>query len=243
MHCYRTIFVSDTHLGGSCNEKAFLNFLRDNDAPTWYIVGDFLDFWAIKRSKSWPQNCSLILQEIFRKARKGQRFFIIPGNHDPELRVFKGFELGNISVLEKAVFTTAAGKRYVVFHGDVFDSVIGHALWLAKTFAVFYDWLVDLNTFLNWFRKLFGMEYRSFSAIIKKAAKNMVSYVSDFEDSIVELARHDGTDGVICGHIHTPDMKIIKGIEYINTGDWVESLTAVVEHDDGRLELKHYTEH
>ena len=242
MH-YRTIFISDMHLGGSCCEDAFLGFLRDHDANIWYIVGDFLDFWAIKRSKSWPQNCSVIIQKILRKARKGQRFIIIPGNHDPELRLFEDFELGNISVVNKAVFETAAGKKYIVIHGDIFDSVIGHALWLAKIGAVAYDMLVWLNTSLNWVRKLFGMPFWSLSAAIKRVVKSAVSYVSDFEASLAELAKQNKMDGVICGHIHTPAEKMIDGIEYWNTGDWVESLTAVVEHDDGRLELKHYTEH
>jgi UDP-2,3-diacylglucosamine pyrophosphatase LpxH len=240
---YRTIFISDLHLGGSCNEVAFLNFLRDNDALVWYIVGDFLDFWAIKRHKSWSPGCSLIIQKILRKARKGERFIIIPGNHDTELRIFQDFKLDNISFLEKATFTTAAGKRYAVLHGDIFDSVIGHALWLSKIGAVAYDALVRLNTSLNWVRKIFGFPFWSFSAAIKRVVISAVSYVSDFEASLIELAKQYKMDGVICGHIHTQAMKHVDGIEYINTGDWVESLTAVVENDDGSLELKHYTEY
>ena len=146
-------------------------------------------------------------------------------------------------MVNKAVFETAAGKKYIVIHGDIFDSVIGHALWLAKIGAVAYDMLVWLNTSLNWVRKLFGMPFWSLSAAIKRVVKSAVSYVSDFEASLAELAKQNKMDGVICGHIHTPAEKMIDGIEYWNTGDWVESLTAVVEHDDGRLELKHYTEH
>ena len=243
MERYRTILISDTHLGGPCNDTALLSFLRDNDADTWYIVGDFLDSWAIKRSRSWPMSHSVILQKILRKARKGQKFIILPGNHDSELRSFEGYELGNISVVDKAIYTTSAGKKYVVIHGDLFDSVIGHAEWLARIGAAAYDALILFNTSLNWIRKIFGLPFWSMSAAIKKMVKSAVSYVSHFEGALTELARQHQADGVVCGHIHCPVMKMTDGIHYVNTGDWVESLTAVVEHEDGTLELKYYTEH
>jgi UDP-2,3-diacylglucosamine pyrophosphatase LpxH len=240
-HAYRTIFLSDLHLGGKCNYSGLLNFLDHNNAETWYLVGDILDFWAINRTKFWSSEATAILQKFLLKARCGQRLVVLPGNHDPELRHLEGFMLDNIEVVERATFTTADGATFTVLHGDVFDAVIGHAKWLAKIGAVVYDWLVDLNMLLNWFRRLFGMDYWSFSAIIKEAVKSTVSYVSDFEESIAELARQDGTDGVICGHIHTPCKKYIGDVLYINIGDWVESLTAVVEHEDGRMELMRYS--
>ncbi len=240
---YRTIFISDTHLGGACNYSALLNFLRDNDADTWYIVGDFLGLWEVKRSKNWPPEANTVIQKILRKARKGAKFFILPGNHDPELRWFENFELGGISVVEKTVFEAFDGRRFLVIHGDIFDPVMGHAKWLAKIGSVLYDWLVRVNTSMNWVRKLFGMKFRSFSAIIKKRVKEAVAYVGDFEASLLELARQEGACGVICGHIHTAAMKDVDGTAYFNCGDWVESLTAIVEHHDGRFELVHYDNH
>lgn len=240
-HRYRTIFISDTHLGGACNYSALLNFLKENEADTWYIVGDFLGLWEAKRARRWPSEANTVIQKILRKARKGSKFVILPGNHDSELRWFEGFELGNIEVVEKCVFESASGRKFLVIHGDIFDPVMGHAKWLAKVGSVLYDWLVALNTSMNWVRKLFGLNFRSFSAIIKKRVKEAVAYIGDFEESLLELARTEGADGVICGHIHTPALRPEDG--YINCGDWVESLTAIVEHHDGRLELIHFDRH
>lgn len=234
---YRTIFISDTHLGGACNYSALLNFLRDNDADTWYIVGDFLGLWEVRRSRNWPTEANTVIQKILRKARKGSKFILLPGNHDPELRFFEGFELGGIEVVDKTIFESKLGRKFLVIHGDIFDPVIGHAKWLAKVGSVLYDALVALNATMNWFRKLLGMNFWSFSAVVKKAVKGAVSYVGDFEDSLLELARQEGATGVICGHIHTPKMKEVDGTLYYNCGDWVESLSAIVENEDGTFEL------
>ena len=239
---YRTIFVSDTHLGGACNYSALLNFLRDNDADVWYIVGDFLGLWEVRRAKSWPPEANTVVQKVLRKARKGSKFILLPGNHDPELRFFEGFELGGIEVVDKTIFNALDGRKFLVIHGDLFDPVISHAKWVAKIGSVLYDWLVALNTGMNWWRKIFGMKFWSFSAAIKKTVKGAVSYVGNFEESLLELARQEGACGVICGHIHTPAMKEGE-TAYYNCGDWVESLTAIVEHTDGRFELVHYDNH
>jgi UDP-2,3-diacylglucosamine pyrophosphatase LpxH len=232
---YRTIFISDTHLGGACNYPALLKFLRDNDADTWYIVGDFFGLWEVRRSRGWPVEANTVIQKILRKAYKGSKFIILPGNHDPEFRWFKGFSLGNISIVEKTIFESATGRKFLVIHGDIFDPVMGHAKWLAKVGSVLYDWLVALNASMNWFRKLFGMPFWSFAAVIKKQVKGAVAYIGDFEESLLELAHQEGATGVICGHIHTPALREKEG--YLNCGDWVESLTAIVEHNDGRFEL------
>src|SRR5271157_568297 len=241
---YRTIFISDTHLGGACNYPALLNFLRDNEADTWYIVGDWLGLWEVLRSRKWPMEANTVIQKILRKARKGAKFYILPGNHDPELRWFEGSEIGGIEVVDKCIFEALDGRRFLVIHGDLFDPVMGHAKWLAKIGSVLYDWMVNVNASMNWIRRALGMKFKSFSAIIKKRVKEAVSYIGDFEDSLMELARSEGADGVICGHIHTPAMrKAENGMWYLNCGDWVESLTAIVEHVDGRFELLHYDNH
>jgi UDP-2,3-diacylglucosamine pyrophosphatase LpxH len=240
---YRTIFISDTHLGGACNYPALLNFLKENDADTWYVVGDFLGLWEVRRSKNWPPEANTVIQKILRKARKGAKFYFLPGNHDTELNFFKGFELGGIEVVEKIIFEALDGRKFLVIHGDIFDPVIGHAKWVAHIGSFLYDGLVGLNSSLNWLRKLLGMKFWSFSAAIKKAVKGAVSYVGDFEDSLLELARQEGASGVICGHIHTPCMREHDGVFYFNCGDWVESLTAIVEHHDGKFELIHHDNH
>ena len=239
-NAYRTIFISDCHLVGACDYEALLKFLHDNDADTWYIVGDFIDFWALRRTKKWPEQANTVVQKILRKGRKGSKTILLPGNHDSELRSLEEFQMANIEVVDKTIFTTSKGKRYIVIHGDIFDSVIGHAVWLAKIGAVGYDLLVWLNSKSNWIRKILKLSNWSLSAAVKKKVKSAVNYISDFESSLVELAKQEGVDGVICGHIHCAEMKLLQDVEYINTGDWVESRTAVVEHPDGSLELKYY---
>ena len=240
MNKYRTIFISDTHLGGSCNYEALSSFLHENDADTWYIVGDFIDFWAVLRSKHWPQEATNILRTILGKAKLGAKVYIVPGNHDSQLRAFDGFSFGNVEIHNKMIHTFANGGRALVVHGDAFDTVIGHAVWLAKIGGVAYDTLIKLNTGLNWVRKQFHLPYWSFSASIKGAVKGAVNYVSDFKESIQQYADTQDVHGVICGHIHTADVNLKSGFIYINTGDWVESLTAVVEYYGGCYELKHY---
>jgi UDP-2,3-diacylglucosamine pyrophosphatase LpxH len=237
---YRSIFISDCHLAGACDYEALHKFIHDNQADTWYIVGDFIDFWALRRNKKWPWQASLIVQKLLRESRKGSKIVLLPGNHDSEFEYLKDFKISNIEVADKVIFETVIGKKYVVIHGDIFDSVITHAVWLAMIGSVGYDFLVCLNHGSNKLRKFFKLKNWSLSAAIKKKVKSAVNYISDFESSLVELARTEGVDGIICGHIHCPEMKTIDGIEYINTGDWVESRTAVVENCDGNLELKFY---
>jgi len=236
MNHYRTIFISDTHLGGPCNHSALKDFLYNNDADTWYIVGDFLDLWA----GGWSVDDNMVIQALINKTNAGQRIIIIPGNHDSNLRHFEHSHIGGVEIVDNTIFTTSAGKTYLVLHGDLFDAVIGHAVWLAKMGAVGYNILILLNKSMNFVRKIFHLPYWSFSAAIKKTVKRAVSYISDFKNSLVHLTYTYGTYGVICGHTHTPEHICIGYVDYINTGDWVESLTAVVELPDGTLELKYY---
>lgn len=237
MSYYKTIFISDTHLGGPCNHTALQAFLDTHDADTWYLVGDFFDFWAGK----WKTEDFHIVQTLI---NKNQKIILLPGNHDSLLRSFEYIDFGSIEIVDKTIFTSSNGKHYLVLHGDLFDAVIGHAVWLAYLGAVGYNLLIGLNQSVNFIRKVLHLPYWSFSAAIKKAVKAAVAYVSDFKQSLIELCHLYGTDGVICGHIHTPEHTFYPtGVEYINTGDWVESLTAVVELPDGTLELKYYASH
>jgi UDP-2,3-diacylglucosamine pyrophosphatase LpxH len=235
---YRTIFISDVHLGTrTAQAEMLLDFLRDNDADTYYLVGDIIDFWRIKRGAVWPQSHNDVLQKLLRKVRKGARMVFLPGNHDEGLRAYCGSQFGGIELVNDAVFEAADGRRYLVIHGDQFDVVVRYARWLAFLGDRGYQFTLALNVPLNFVRRRFGLGYWSLSAYLKHRVKSAVNFIGDFEKSLSDEARRRNVDGVICGHIHHAASKDMLGIHYINTGDWVESATAVVEHHDGRLEL------
>jgi UDP-2,3-diacylglucosamine pyrophosphatase LpxH len=238
---YRALFLSDVHLGTKgCQAEALLEFLRYHDADTIYLIGDIVDGWRLRSGWYWPQTHNDVVQKLLRKARKGSRIIYVPGNHDEFLRDFYGTHFGGIEVCETALHTASDGKRYLVIHGDVFDVVVRHARWL----AFFGDWAYEaalaLSTRINTVRRFFGLTYWSLSAWAKLKVKNAVNFIGRFEEALAAEARRRGVDGVVCGHIHAAAQRDIEGLAYINTGDWVESCTAVVEHDDGRMALIHW---
>ncbi len=235
---YRTLFLSDIHLGMKASQAGeLLEFLRVNEAETIYLVGDIIDGWALKGGWYWPQSHNDVVQKILRKARKGARVIYLPGNHDEFLRGFYGTHLGGIEVQETAIHVSADGKRYLVLHGDAFDFVIRHAKWLAHLGDAAYDFAIFLNRIATAVRRRMGLPYWSLSAWAKLKVKNAVNVISTFEDALIKEARRIEADGVICGHIHHAASRSLDGIHYMNTGDWVESLTALVEHHDGRFEI------
>ena len=235
---YRTIFISDVHLGTRTSQAdMLLDFLRDNDADTYYLVGDIVDFWRIKRGAVWPQSHNDVLQKLLRKVRKGAKMVFLPGNHDEGLRAYCGSHFGGIELIDDAIFEAADGRRYLVIHGDQFDVVVRYARWLAFVGDRGYQIALAMNVPLNFVRRRLGLGYWSLSAYLKYRVKSAVNFIGDFEKSLSEEARRRDVDGVICGHIHHATSKEMFGIHYVNTGDWVESATAVVEHHDGRLEL------
>ena len=235
---YRTIFLSDIHLGTrGCQAELLLDFLGQHDAETIYLVGDILDGWRLKRGWHWPQAHSDVVQAILSKAKAGARILYIPGNHDEGLRDFPGTHFAGIEVQLKADHSTADGRRFLVIHGDQFDAVIANARWLALLGDRAYDIALWLNTRLNRLRHYWGGSYWSLSNWAKAQVKQAVNYISEYEAVLTTEARRGGYDGVICGHIHSAAMRRIGRLEYVNTGDWVESCTAVLEHADGRLEL------
>ncbi|MDI6028223.1 UDP-2,3-diacylglucosamine diphosphatase [Corticibacterium sp. UT-5YL-CI-8] len=235
---YRTLFLSDVHLGTRfCQAEALLEFLRLHDAETIYLVGDIVDGWQLKSSWYWPQSHNDVVQKLMRKARKGARIVYVPGNHDEFLREFRGVNFGEIEIHETIVHEAADGKRYLVIHGDVFDVVMAHAKWLALLGDGAYQLAMWLNRYVNIARRRLGFTYWSLSAWAKMRVKNAVNFIGKFETVVADEAARQGVDGVICGHIHSAAHRDIAGLAYINTGDWVESCTAVVEHHDGRMEL------
>ena len=236
--CYRGIFISDIHLGTRrAQTAALLDFLRETESERLYLLGDIIDSWSLKQKWYWDQSQNDVIQKLLRKARKGTKVFLIPGNHDENFRDFTGHRFGHVAIMREAVYRSATGKRYLVLHGDKFDSVIYFAPWLAKLRDWAYERLMDLNGPVNLLRRALGFGHWSLSAYLKLKVKKAVEFISRFEDCVVRDAAARGCQGVICGHIHTPDDRIIGGIHYLNDGDWVESCTALVEHFDGRFEI------
>ncbi len=234
----RTLFLSDIHLGMRASQAGqLLDFLRVHEAETIYLVGDIIDGWALKGGWYWPQAHNDVVQKLLRKARKGARIIYLPGNHDEFLRDYYGTHFGGIEVQETAIHETVDGRRYLVLHGDSADFVIRHARWLAHLGDAAYDFALFVNRLATSVRRRMGLPYWSLSAWAKLKVKNAVNVISAFEDALVKEARKVGADGVICGHIHHAVSRRIDGIHYLNTGDWVESLTALVEHSDGRFEI------
>jgi len=235
---YRTIWISDTHLGTpGAQAKALLHFLKYTRSETLYLVGDIVDGWQLKKRFYWPQEHNDVIQKLLRKARHGTRVIYIPGNHDEAARHYLGFNFGDIAIKQDDIHNTADGRKLWVVHGDLFDNVIQHARWLAYLGDRAYTLLLVLNRFLNRIRNLLNMPYWSLSQYLKHRVKSAVSFISAFETAMLTETRRRDCDGVVCGHIHKPEMREIDGILYANDGDWVESLSALVEHHDGRLEL------
>jgi UDP-2,3-diacylglucosamine pyrophosphatase LpxH len=238
------IFVSDLHLGTrSSQDQHFLDFLKAYDAKVLYLVGDLIDGWRLRRTGwYWPQGHNDVLQKLLRKARKGTKIIYIPGNHDEFLRNFLGLKFGGVKVVDRVVHTTVLGKRFLVLHGDQFDMVVRHAVWLASVGDVLYDLALWLNRQINGVRRRLGFTYWSLSAWAKYKVKQAVNYMGRFEEVLVAEARREGVDGIVCGHIHHAAIEDYDGIAYLNSGDWVESCTAVVEHLDGRFEIVRWLE-
>ncbi|MFM1814376.1 MAG: hypothetical protein RLZ98_1071 [Pseudomonadota bacterium] len=238
MKSFRTIFVSDVHLGTrTCQADALIEFLREHDAETLYLVGDIVDFWRIRRGTVWPQAHNDVLQEILKKVRAGSRVVYIPGNHDDGLREYCGTRFGGIEILRDTVHVSADGKRYLVMHGDEYDVVVRHARWLAYVGDRGYALMLAANVPLNWVRKRLGLGYWSLAAYLKHRVKKAVNHMGEFERSLADRATNHEVSGIICGHIHRAASRDIAGIHYLNCGDWVESCTAITENHDGEFEI------
>jgi UDP-2,3-diacylglucosamine pyrophosphatase LpxH len=234
----RTVWISDLHLGTpGCQAGPLLDFLRQYECRTLYLVGDIIDGWQLRRSWYWPQAHNDVVQKILRKARKGTRVVFVPGNHDEFARRYVEHNFGGVDIHEDCVHTTVDGRRLWVTHGDLFDGVIQCARWLAVAGDIAYETTLRFTRHLNRFRARLGMPYWSLSRYLKLKVKRAVSYVCAFEEAVAREVHRRGLDGVVCGHIHQAEIRDIGGVLYCNDGDWVESLTALVEHHDGRLEI------
>jgi UDP-2,3-diacylglucosamine pyrophosphatase LpxH len=235
---YRTLFLSDVHLGTrGCQAELLLDFLKHNDAGTIYLVGDMIDGWQLKNGWYWPQAHNDVVQKLLRKVRKGTRMIYVPGNHDEFARGYIGSFFGGVEVADHAYHMTADKKRLLIVHGDQFDIVVKHARWLAFLGDWSYTFALWLNLWINKIRRKLGFSYWSLSAWAKLKVKNAVNFIGAFEVALAEAARRHHADGVVCGHIHHAVIRDINGITYVNIGDFVESCTAIAEHNDGKLEI------
>ncbi|MEQ1485236.1 UDP-2,3-diacylglucosamine diphosphatase [Methyloglobulus sp.] len=236
---YRTIWISDLHLGSTqCQADVLLDFLKHNDSEKLYLVGDIIDFWSLSKKMYWPRDHNTVIQKVLRKARHGTQIIYIPGNHDENVRDYDNYVFGDITVKKSDVHTTASGQRFLVVHGDEYDTIARCHRWLAKLGSESYDILIEINRLLKIVRRWMGIQsHFSLAAFVKFKVKNVVQFISDYEESIVNTLKDEGLDGVICGHIHHAEIKDIGGFLYVNTGDFVESCTAIVEYNNGTLEL------
>jgi len=235
---YRSVFISDTHLGTrGCRAEFLAGFLKTVTCENLFLVGDIIDGWRLKRSWFWDKYHDKVLRRVLKLARNGTNVVYVPGNHDEMLRKFLPLEVCGVKLQMEAEHITADGKRLLITHGDLFDSVVRHARLLALLGDGAYTVALVINRYFNMVRIKLGYPYWSLSAWLKLQVKEAVKAIDRFETALADDAKSRGFDGVVCGHIHHAEMRIVNGVPYINDGDWVESCTALVEHLDGRLEL------
>jgi UDP-2,3-diacylglucosamine pyrophosphatase LpxH len=240
---YRTIWVSDIHLGTrGCNAHMLIDFLDSVDSEIMYLVGDIIDGWRLRKRWYWPALHNDIVWRVMKRAKRGTRVIYIPGNHDEMFRQFAGLTFGGIEIRRNAIHSTADGRRLLVLHGDEFDTVVLAHRWLAFLGDAAYELLMNLNTAINAVRRRFNLPYWSLSKHAKHKVKNAVEFISRYEEVVAHEARARGVDGVVCGHIHTAEEREFDGVTYYNDGDWVEGCTALVEHFDGRMEILNWAD-
>ncbi len=238
----RVVIISDVHLGtyGS-DAKALNHYLKGIDPEILILNGDIIDMWQFSKNY-WPDSHMKVIQRIFKMMGRGTSVYYLTGNHDEMLRKFADFKMGRLEILNKLVLTLD-GKKAWIFHGDVFDITMKNSKWLAKLGAVGYDTLIILNSMVNWISQKLGRGKLSFSKKVKNGIKNAIKFIDDFEQTAIEIGIEKGYDYVICGHIHQPAIREVstpKGsITYLNSGDWIENLTAL-EYNEGKWELLHF---
>lgn len=240
---YRSIFISDVHLGFSgCSANYLLDFLRSTTCDYLFLVGDIIDVWQMKKKLYWPQAHNDVIRTILGKAKHGTKVYYIPGNHDEVLRDLDGTVLGNLEIRNEYIHTCQNGQRFLITHGDQFDGIVTHSKILAMVGSNLYEMLLRANSHVNFIRRKLGLSYWSLANVLKQRVKKAVNYISNFETALAYEAETKKVDGLVSGHIHRAEITVINDIIYCNCGDWVESCTALVERNDGSLELLHWTE-
>ena len=242
MH-YNSIFISDIHLGSrGCQADSLCSFLKTNTCENLFLVGDVIDGWQLRKRWFFPQSHANVIRRILTAAKRGTKVYYILGNHDEAFRKFLQFdiEIGNIQLLDRIDYKAINEKRYLIIHGDFFDSLMLDNKWLMHIGDVAYNFMIWANVHFNKIRNMLGMEYWSLSKWLKQNTKEALNFINNFEVKLSEYCTEEKYDGIICGHIHVAAIKDINGIEYMNCGDWVESGTALLEHTDGSFEVIEY---
>ncbi len=241
---YRTIFISDTHLGfRGARADYLLEFLQSVECDTLYLVGDILDIWEMRRrGVRWPDSHNAVVQNILQRARAGTRVVYIPGNHDEMMRDYAGMSIEGVSIELRAIHECADGRRLLVLHGDEFDTVVQCSRFVSMLGHRMYAGLIRTNHWVNRVRQAFNRPYWSLAAHLKHRVKNAMQYIANYEEALVHEAEQAGVDGLVCGHIHHAEVNHSRGVLYCNDGDWVESCTALVESYAGELELLRWIE-
>ncbi len=240
---YKTIVISDVHLGTKGSKsKEVVRFLKQYSCDNLILNGDIIDGWQLKKSGSWKRKHTRVFNRML-KMMDGDRtkIFYLRGNHDDFLDQILPLEIGNLSILKDMVYESM-GKKYFIAHGDVFDSVTTNLRWIAYLGDIGYTFLLWLNSQVNYYRRKRGLPYYSLSQYLKSKVKSAVTYVDEYEKELSKMAKAKGCDGIICGHIHKAEIKTIDGIAYYNSGDWVETLSALAEDHDGNWQLIYYNE-
>lgn len=239
----RTVWISDIHLGTrGCNAEMLVDFLSTIQCDTLYLVGDIIDGWKLRKSWHWPEAHNEVVRRILKIAHRGTRVVYVVGNHDEMLRDYIGFSFGGVEIVNDVVHDCRDGRKLLITHGDAFDTVVLYARWLAILGDQAYSMLLRLNVLLAAVRKRLNLPYWSLSAYLKRRVKNAVEFVGRFEEAVARAATERGLDGVVCGHIHTAEIRQIGDITYYNDGDWVESCTALVEDLDGAFRIIDWVE-
>lgn len=240
----RTVFISDIHLGfKDCQADYLLAFLNSVQAETIYLLGDIVDLWSLRKRLFWPSSHYEVLKKINDMASSGTRVVYIPGNHDETCRDYIGAQWGDIEVCEDAVHETVQGKKLLLIHGDILDHVIRLSRFNRIIGDSAYVLLLFLNRWYNFIRRRLGYSYWSLASYIKNRVKNAREAIDIFELAAVHEARRRGLDGVVCGHIHQPEVRWYEDGLYCNDGDWIENCTALVEDKAGNLALLRWTEY
>ena len=242
MH-YKSIFISDVHLGTrGCQADALCSFLKGNTCDNLFLIGDILDGWRMRKRWYFPQSHANVIRRILTAAKRGTKVYYILGNHDEGLRAFLKYDIsfGRIKILNRYDYIAGNGKKYLIIHGDFFDVLMRDKKWIMHLGDAAYDMLIWINIQFNRIRQMVGLRYWSLSKWLKHNTKQAVKFINRFEDYVAEYCQAKGYDGIMCGHIHFAEHKTINGIEYLNSGDWVESCTAILEHEDGTFEIYYH---
>lgn len=240
---YKTIVISDVHLGTKGSKaKEVARFLKQFTCENLILNGDIIDGWQLKKSGSWKRKHTRFFNRILKMIEQtNTKVFYLRGNHDDFLDQILPLKIGNLSIQTDMIYESH-GKKYFVTHGDIFDSITTNLRWIAYLGDLGYTFLLWLNRILNHYRYRRGLPYFSLSQYVKNKVKSAVSYIDKYEEELAKMAKSKNCDGIICGHIHKPENRTINGIEYLNSGDWVETLSALAEDHQGNWQLIYYNE-